>query len=276
MSSTIPELVKSKFNVDVKLLNRRFSGDGWELEGESSAVCTDCDFGTRLLVFRKPYESSGKSFKYWCVVCLTCKEAAALRNYDADSRKLITKSLIEKLPQKIIKYEPKCTHSNAFGNCPNMNCPKKLISKEWTVGWSLSRYSDNQVYKCKYGKLSLNERLVVANEIFAVLDNFIDTYLQPETGYIYKIESENGKIYIGSSNNPDQRWEQHKKTIDTSPLHTAMQSEGIDKFTFTVIDTVEYIDVETLLIKESVLMNEYNSIESGYNTKHSVDLQNLY
>ena len=176
MLSTVPELVKSKFNVDVKLLNKRFSEDGWELEGESSAVCTDCDFGTRLLVFRKPYESSGKFYKYWCVVCLTCKEAAALRNYDDESRKLITKSLIEKIPQKIIKYEPKCTHLNAFGNCPNMNCPKKLIAKEWTEGWSLSRYSDKQVYKCKYGKLALNERLVVANEIFAVLDNFIDTY----------------------------------------------------------------------------------------------------
>ena len=55
-----------------------------------------------------------------------------------------------------------------------------------------------------------------------------------------------------------------------------MQSEGIDKFTFEVIDSVEYIDVEQLLIKESVLMNEYDSIETGYNTKHSVDLQNLY
>ena len=106
--------------------------------------------------------------------------------------------------------------------------------------------------------------------------NFIDTYLQPETGYIYKIESENGKICIGSSNNPAQRWEQHKKTIDTSPLHAAMQFEGVDKFTFEIIDEVEYIDIETLLIKESVYMNEYNSIEFGFNTKHSVDLQNLY
>ncbi len=27
--------------------------------------------------------------------------------------------------------------------------------------------------------------------------NFIDIYLKSEVGYIYKIESENGKIYIG-------------------------------------------------------------------------------
>ncbi len=55
-----------------------------------------------------------------------------------------------------------------------------------------------------------------------------------------------------------------------------MQSEGIDKFTFEVIDTIDYIDKETLLIRESVYVNEYNSIETGYNVKHSVDLQNLY
>ena len=42
-------------------------------------------------------------------------------------------------------------------------------------------------------------------------------------------------------------------------------------------DSLEpYIDKETMLIKESVYMNEYNSIETGYNMKHSVDLQNLY
>ena len=106
--------------------------------------------------------------------------------------------------------------------------------------------------------------------------NFIDTYLKPEIGYIYKITSENGKIYIGSTNNPDKRWVDHCKCVEDSPLHRSMKLMGVDKFTFEVIDEVEYIDVETLYIKESVLMNEYNSIESGYNVKHSIQLQDLY
>ena len=55
-----------------------------------------------------------------------------------------------------------------------------------------------------------------------------------------------------------------------------MKLMGVDKFTFEVNDEVEYIDVETLYIKESVLMNEYSSIESGYNVKHSADLHNLF
>jgi hypothetical protein len=53
-----------------------------------------------------------------------------------------------------------------------------------------------------------------------------------------------------------------------------MNELGVDKFTFEFIGSAEYIDVETLLIRESVCMNEYSSIESGYNTIHSVDLQN--
>ena len=97
--------------------------------------------------------------------------------------------------------------------------------------------------------------------------NFIDTYLQPETGYIYKITDNNNKVYIGSSNTPEKRWVEHCRCVEDSPLHRSMKELGVDKFTFEVIDTVEYIDVETLLIKESILINEYNSIESGYNSK---------
>ena len=55
-----------------------------------------------------------------------------------------------------------------------------------------------------------------------------------------------------------------------------MKLLGIDQFKFEVIDTVDYIDKKTLLIMESVYMDKYNSIEMGYNQKHSVDLQNLF
>ena len=55
-----------------------------------------------------------------------------------------------------------------------------------------------------------------------------------------------------------------------------MKELVVDKFTFEVFDKVEYIDTETLLIKESVYMNEYSSIESGCNTKHSILLQDFF
>ena len=106
--------------------------------------------------------------------------------------------------------------------------------------------------------------------------NFIDIYLKSEVGYIYKITDNNNKVYIGSSNTPEKRWVEHCRCTEDSPLHRSMKELGIENFTFEVIDKVDYIDKETLLIRESVIMNEYNSIETGYNVKHSVDLQNLY
>ena len=106
--------------------------------------------------------------------------------------------------------------------------------------------------------------------------NFIDIYLKSEVGYIYTITDNNNKVYIGSTNTPDQRWVEHCRCSEDSPLHRSMKELGIENFKFEVIDKVDYIDKETLLIRESVIMNEYNSIETGYNMKHSIDLQNLY
>jgi predicted GIY-YIG superfamily endonuclease len=66
--------------------------------------------------------------------------------------------------------------------------------------------------------------------------NLIDYKPKVSTGYVYKITDDKGKNYIGSTNDYKKRWEQHKQA-------------GEDK---------------------------YDSICNGYNTKHSVDMFNLY
>ncbi len=55
-----------------------------------------------------------------------------------------------------------------------------------------------------------------------------------------------------------------------------MKDQGIENFSFEVIKTVEYIDEQHLLIIERWYMDKYESISNGYNTKHSVDMFNLY
>ena len=106
--------------------------------------------------------------------------------------------------------------------------------------------------------------------------NFINYTPPTTTGYIYKITSDEGKIYIGSTNNYIARFESHKKDLDGSPLHQAIQHKGADKFKFEMIEEVPYIDIEQLHILESVYMDKFNSISGGYNTKHSVSLFDLY
>ncbi len=60
------------------------------------------------------------------------------------------------------------------------------------------------------------------------------------------------------------------------PLHRAIKDQGIEFFSFEVIKTVEFIDDQPLLIFESCYMDKYDSICNCYNTKHSVDMFNLY
>jgi hypothetical protein len=59
------------------------------------------------------------------------------------------------------------------------------------------------------------------------------------------------------------------------PLHRAIKDQGV-KFSFEVIKTVDNIDTYHLLIIESCCMDEYDSTNNGYNTKHSVCMFDLY
>ena len=106
--------------------------------------------------------------------------------------------------------------------------------------------------------------------------NLIDYKPEVLTGYIYKITDNKGKIYIGSTIDYKKKWKQHKEASEDMPLHRAIKDIGINKFHFKVIKTVEFIDTYHLLILESCCMDEYDSINNGYNTKHSVCMFDLY
>ena len=106
--------------------------------------------------------------------------------------------------------------------------------------------------------------------------NLIDYKPEVTTGYIYKITDSKGKIYIGSTNDYKKRWKQHEEAGEDMPLHRSIKAQGIEHFSFEVIKTVEYIDSYHLLIIESCCMDEYDSINNGWNTKHSIDMFNIY
>ena len=88
---------------------------------------------------------------------------------------------------------------------------------------------------------------------------------------IYKITRlKTGEIYIGKSTNVKDRWIQHCKTaagcgtIAHSILHTTMEKDGIQNFTFELL---EEVPKDKLSEREKYWINFYKSKEYGMNEK---------
>lgn len=87
---------------------------------------------------------------------------------------------------------------------------------------------------------------------------------------IYKITNKENKLcYIGQAKKIRERWREHMKCglgIDTpanNKLYQAMKKEGIDNFTFEML---EECAIENLDEKEAFYINLYNSYDYGYNS----------
>ena len=88
---------------------------------------------------------------------------------------------------------------------------------------------------------------------------------------IYKITRiKTGEIYIGKSTNVKDRWIQHCKTvygagtIAHSILHTTMAKDGLENFTF---ELVEEVPKDKLTEREKYWINFYGSRDYGLNER---------
>jgi group I intron endonuclease len=94
---------------------------------------------------------------------------------------------------------------------------------------------------------------------------------------IYAIRNKiNGKLYIGSTINFKQRWQQHKSNLKNNRHHSqilqnAWNKYGEDAFEFCVVQ--EVLDIETLGAMEQSFLDTYESYkkENGYNIQAVVD-----
>lgn len=85
-------------------------------------------------------------------------------------------------------------------------------------------------------------------------------------GIIYKITNKvNNKHYIGITQNRSvaQRWNEHLRS--DSAIGKAIELYGVHSFTFEVLEQHEYISEEKLRELETKYIEQYNSIENGYN-----------
>lgn len=91
---------------------------------------------------------------------------------------------------------------------------------------------------------------------------------QNEIGYVYKITSPSGRIYIGSTNNHEIRKSQYKRAkIDKKQikLHNSLLKYGFESHTFEVIDKCE---LSKVLILEAKYGHELDVLgKNGLNCK---------
>lgn len=90
---------------------------------------------------------------------------------------------------------------------------------------------------------------------------------------IYKItKKENGKAYIGQSNNIERRFLQHcyKGEKARIPLDIAIQKYGKEAFNFEIL---EECPLEKLNQREAYWIKYYNTVETGYNCSEGGDQQ---
>ena len=92
---------------------------------------------------------------------------------------------------------------------------------------------------------------------------------------IYKItKKENGKCYVGQSNNIDRRFQEHKTKGKESriPVDIAIQLYGVEAFDFEIL---EECSLEELNEREKYWIAFYNSYPDGYNCNPGGDQQSI-
>jgi hypothetical protein len=96
----------------------------------------------------------------------------------------------------------------------------------------------------------------------------IELTLPQPSFYIYKITNNvNGKKYIGSTNNPARRIEEHLSGKGSQPLLTELVEYGRKDFSFNIIDMLATDDKQAVFDLEDSYIEKYDAIASGYNCR---------
>lgn len=92
-------------------------------------------------------------------------------------------------------------------------------------------------------------------------------------GYIYMYRNDNnGRVYIGSTNDVNRRKEEHFQSTNKDKFHIAYRANP-SEFSFSIIKECDN-DSEVMRKFEQYYINLHNSITQGYNTLSSFDIEN--
>jgi hypothetical protein len=122
-------------------------------------------------------------------------------------------------------------------------------------------------------KVDILDKLVYDNYVKKPVDEMVKRVLEGRSPCgIYKITRlKTGEIYIGKSTDIKSRWQQHSKsayhcgTISHSTLHTIIEKDGIEGFTWEVL---EEVSKDKLGEREKYWIDFYDSKNFGLNERN--------
>lgn len=86
-ASGLYALVAKELGVVVAGGPARFSDDGWTRQGVVAALCAAC--AGPYQAYRKPYTAGGKEFRYWALVCTSCRTCSEPAVLEPEARKAL-------------------------------------------------------------------------------------------------------------------------------------------------------------------------------------------
>lgn len=89
VASGLPLAVEQTLGVLVQPTIPRFLEGEWNYQGSPPLVCAGCE--SDLQVFRRHYESNGKAYRYWAIICPSCAVVDELAAFDAETKKTLRK-----------------------------------------------------------------------------------------------------------------------------------------------------------------------------------------
>ena len=98
----------------------------------------------------------------------------------------------------------------------------------------------------------------------------INLALPDPSYFIYKFTNTvNDKVYIGSTNNPARRVEEHLTGKGSNALLADLVEYGRSAFTIQLIDMLATSNIDTVYALEDNYIEQFDAITSGYNCRYN-------
>lgn len=137
--SSLPELVESILGISLANPVGRFKSKDWTYIGKAPVQCPECSLD--LEVFRKPYETSQGHFKFWGLICASCRSSFGLKKVSNDDKKrlYVWEQEIEQGNVTTSDYETRAEKIILSDLESRGNEPDKLLSPFSSRGDSVAR-----------------------------------------------------------------------------------------------------------------------------------------